>query len=129
MANLLSLPTTSLDQYANRFVRISQFSISQSSLLKAAQEATGTTDADWTITRRTTKEVVETGSAKLAKGDYTGVVGILYGSAFREDVKSDFSQHSDNAKLGVRDGTQQDLVAICKAVDEGKVDDPMKRWQ
>ena len=53
VAVLLSLPDAELAQFKDETFYVSSFYLTQRELLDASQRATGTTDADWTITTPT----------------------------------------------------------------------------
>ncbi|CAK7221851.1 hypothetical protein SBRCBS47491_004669 [Sporothrix bragantina] len=50
-AVILSLPDAELARFKNKSVYVPSFHLTQREILDAAQRATGTTDADWTITK------------------------------------------------------------------------------
>ncbi|KAH7412831.1 hypothetical protein BKA64DRAFT_731109 [Cadophora sp. MPI-SDFR-AT-0126] len=95
IARLLSLPIASdegaaLSDYGNKFVYISSFRVSQRDILDSVQRVTGTSDADWTITHTDVQAFIDEGPAKLAKGDMTAVLNLLFGSLAKEGLGGDY---------------------------------------
>jgi hypothetical protein len=95
IVRLLSLPIDpasgiSLSGYGNRLVYVSSFLTSQREILDAVQRVTGTTDQDWTITNGDAKKFIEEGGAKMATGDFTGMVNLLYGAVMKGDMGGDY---------------------------------------
>ena len=95
IARLLSLPVTStsgasLSDYGDRLVYISSFLVSQREILDAVQHVTGTTDQDWTVTSVDGQKYYEEGEAKLAAGDFSGMVNLLMGAVMKGDMGGDY---------------------------------------
>ncbi|KAF2646630.1 putative oxidoreductase CipA [Massarina eburnea CBS 473.64] len=111
VANLLSLPitsedknTASLEDYRNRFVFISSFTLNQREMLAAVQHVTKTTDADWKITSMPAKDKYEDGKKRLFAGDRTGFGDLLYSRTFfpgENAMLYSVTKGSDNEKLGL----------------------------
>lgn len=117
VARLLALPLERLAAYRNRFVRIYTFVFSQNDILTAAQEATNTAAADWKITHETYEEVI-TRSKKILESGHVDSAVVDWHFAVGFQMKSDLSVESENDILGLKAATHQDLVALCKAIDE-----------
>ena len=95
IARLLSLPVTSssgvsLSDFENKFVYISSFLVSQRDILDAVQKVTKTTDSDWTITHTDGQAWIDEGPAKIDRGDFTGMLNIVYGNTMTEGHGGDY---------------------------------------
>lgn len=85
IARLLSLPITnpsnpraSLSHYANNFVYLSSFLVSQDLLFAALQRATKTSESDWAVTRSTIAEWMQVCMEGMKKGDMRAGAGLTY---------------------------------------------------
>lgn len=128
VAKLLSLPiaavsTPSLEGYKNKFVYIRSVTVSQRDMLVAAQRATGTTDADWTVDEMDVDEYISSGKERLAKGDRMGLMGVIYGATFKKGLGNKFhGQEVANKKLGVAEENVDEVVKrVVKELQEGDV--------
>lgn len=80
VAALLSLPITSegsnqeacLDNFKNKVVYVSSFTISQKDMLKSALRVTGTTEDEWTIVKEPVHERFSSGLKEIKEGKHTG---------------------------------------------------------
>jgi len=123
VARLLSLPIESTDggaslsDFANRFVYIRSFLISQREILSAVQRVTGTTDADWTIEHIDAQEFMDQGAEKLAKGDFMGTVNLLYGSTMKEGAGGNY-ESVRGVSNGVLRLPEEDLDESVKSIVE-----------
>ena len=70
IAVLLSLPEPKLAQYQNKSYYYSSFELSQLDIFEAVKRATGTTDADWAITKKDAAKIVEESEPKILAGDW-----------------------------------------------------------
>lgn len=127
-ANLLALPKSKLDARANTFFLLSESAVSQTDLLEAAQKATGTTDDDWKIVRRSRQDAIAEAHDRMAKSDFSAFPLLLYATMFTPDLGSDFSGRNDNELLGLQTRSQDDLVQLFKDVVNGVIPDPRKRY-
>jgi hypothetical protein len=117
IARILSLPVTSsstasLSEFGNRFVYVRSFFTSQREILDAVQKVTKTTDADWTITHVDGQAFIDEGPAKLAKGDFSGMLNLVYGNAMTEGHGGDFERTRgvSNGVLGLPEESLEDAV-------------------
>ncbi|KIW99814.1 uncharacterized protein Z518_10742 [Rhinocladiella mackenziei CBS 650.93] len=99
-----------LPSYANKMVYVSNFHLSQVDMLRAVQQATHTTDADWDITAVSKAEYIEAGFTMLKKGEMSGIMNVLYGNIFTNGVANGYygaegnenpQLAQDNAMLGL----------------------------
>jgi len=120
IARLLSLPITdeanprvSLRHYGNNFVYISSFLTSQSQLLAAAQKATGTSQADWTIQQSTIEDWVRQGREGMEKGDMRAGAGLTYAMYMGEGKGGDYEAKAreDRTVLGLKEESVDEVVA------------------
>lgn len=88
------------DLTKNQFIYISGFQTTQKDILAAAEKVTG---AKWTVKNVSVKEHIAEGTAKLQKGDYSGIPALIQGAMFSKDEPlGDFSSLGLwNDKLGV----------------------------
>ena len=101
IARILSLPTSTLSSFANRYVYLGGMHVSQRDVLTSVQRVTGTTDADWTINHADSGKAVEEGLQELAKGRFDPRP--LFVSLFREGMSGAFQgKEIANAKLGLK---------------------------
>jgi hypothetical protein len=122
IANLLSLPIKneedprkSLEHYANNFVYISSFLVSQSDLLAAIQRAQGTKEDEWKVDKsKTVKEWISTSRDALAKGDQRAGFGLTFAYYIGEGLGGNYE-----------DKAQQDKKAL--ALPDEDFDEAVKR--
>lgn len=123
VANLLSFKELSIDEndhsptiagYLNKAVYIQSFLVSQNEIFDSVKRVTGTTDADWTITREATKKRYEDGLSQVKRGNMAGFSKMLYSRAFFPEDPSDISSKAQNTLLGLPDESidESTLVAI-----------------
>lgn len=91
LASLLSLKvlpenesdkSPTLSQYRNNYCYISSFTVNQKEMFKSLQHATGTTEKDWKISSRPSKEAFEEGHAEMKQGNMEGFGKQLYTRMF-----------------------------------------------
>jgi hypothetical protein len=120
VARLLSLPVDSssgpsLSDYANKFIYISSFHTTQREILDAVQKVTSTTDSDWTISQASAQEYIDEGNAKMGRGDFSGIVNLLYGAILKAGLGGDFESEkgTSNKVLGL---PEEDIVEVLKGI-------------
>ncbi|KAF3391063.1 hypothetical protein DPV78_011135 [Talaromyces pinophilus] len=98
----------SLEDFKNKAVYISSFTLSQQDMLQSILRVTGTRPEDWTITHTTAKQRWQSGQEMLKDGNMAGLVRLTYARAFFPDDPEDFeaSKGLDNEVLGL---VQEDL--------------------
>lgn len=112
IANALSLPILPADatdasptvsQFANRSIYISSFLVSQRDMFDSVKHVTGTTDADWTITRESSRQRWGEGTAELQKGNFGAFTKMLYSRMFFPTGEADYESRrgTDNQLLGL----------------------------
>ncbi|RAL16163.1 aromatic alcohol reductase [Aspergillus homomorphus CBS 101889] len=108
VAKVLSLPvlpqdaddtSLTLSTFFNRSVYVKSFVVSQADMLASVKRVTGTTDADWTITRQDTKTRYEEGLAQVKSGNMAGFSKLLYSRVFYPDETRDLSTKVQNELL------------------------------
>ena len=128
VARLLSLPihtstasSPSLSDYKNKYVYIYSFYASQQDVLVSVQRATGTKMDDWTVTYKPLDEWIEQGREKMAKGDHSGMVAVMYGCTFKKGLGDLFhGQETANEKLGLEEENLDEIVQrVVKSVEAG----------
>lgn len=99
---------------ANKYVLVASMVTTQNEMLSALEEATGT---KWTVTHRSTEEMLNEASEKLRKGDFAGhyMMGTATLYANIEGLGSDYTKEEEfaNAVLGLE---MEDWKAIVKNV-------------
>ena len=120
IARLLSLPISdesnpraSLQHYSNRFVYISSFSTSQQQLFAAAQKATSTSEADWTVQHSTIEDWIKQGREGMAKGDMRAGAGLTYAMYMGQGKGGDYEAKAkeDREVLGLKEESVDEVVA------------------
>jgi putative NADH-flavin reductase len=101
----------------NQYVYVSGLETTQNEILAAVEKVTG---EKWMVTQSTTKELADTGRAKVEKGDYMGILDLLRSVTFgAEEELGRFKQTALwNEKLGL---PNDDLEKTIRAVVEGKL--------
>lgn len=103
---------------ANRVVKLHGAKLTQSALLRMLQKHTGTSDAEWTLTRSSTAEREKQGYEALAKDpqDFAiWAVMFLQCAVWGSKFGNDFSAANDNEVLGLRALNEGEVEEIVKA--------------
>jgi hypothetical protein len=128
VANLLSLPISSsddkdqsLEQYRNRMLFFSSFTLNQREMFEAAQKATGTTEKDWKVSSEPAKERLARAKQRMMSGDRGSFATVLYTRYFIDDAGLYEKNHGlNNDELNL---PKEDLVEATKsAVQLAKTD-------
>ncbi|KAI9812696.1 MAG: hypothetical protein M1832_000353 [Thelocarpon impressellum] len=133
VAALLSLPIQpegqererSLDHFRNKLVYVSSFTVSQRDMLDSVLRVTGTSLADWTVTKEPSKERYLGGIESMKKGDRIGFAKMMYSRVFYPDGNGDFEKRrgTSNALLGL---PKEELDEATKAAIERTKATPFK---
>lgn len=119
VARLCELPisssssdTPSLSDYKNKFVYLSSFLTNQNEMLAAVQKATGTKASDWKIEHKTADAHIQDGKDRLAKGDFYGMVSMLYGTNLKEGAGGNYEsvKGTANKALGLPTEDMDEVV-------------------
>jgi hypothetical protein len=99
VAKILSMPT----KFANERVFISGMTVSQVDILGAFKRATGS--QDWTVEHKSASGLRAEGFAKIAAGDYSGIVDVIEASNTEPGSGALYSSERKlaNEELGVKD--------------------------
>ena len=122
VASLLAQPTN----YANTYVFISSFTISQAAMFAAVKAATGTKPTDWTVENKSTEAYIQGGREKAAQGGIHGVYDLIFGSTFGgSKYGSDHGNREEisNKELGLK---EEDSESVTREVLEEKR--PQVEW-
>ena len=130
VAALFSVPVAgaspSLEDWANKFLYVESFHLSQNEMLAAGQRATGTKAADWTVERKgDPKAAVETALVEFGKGSFPAVREAIMVSNWVPNGGGDYksTKGTANEALGL---PKEDLdEETRKAVELAKKGDPM----
>ena len=111
VAALLSLPIQpegqdeehSLAHFRNKLVYVSSFTLSQREMLDSVLRVTGTSIADWTVTKEPSNERYLCGIEDMKKGDRMGFARMMYSRVFYPDGNGDFEKRrgTSNTVLGL----------------------------
>jgi hypothetical protein len=116
LVNLKKLPADendTLEQFCNKPLYISSFTLNQRELLDSVNNFLGKTDADWNISCQPAAERCKEGFEELGKGNGTGFLKALYARTFYPTGEGVYKTHNDI--LGLPKG---DLTEATKAVHE-----------
>lgn len=106
-----SASAVSLSDYKNKYIYINSFYVSQKEMLAAVQHATGTKLEDWTVTHISVDDFIKEGRERVAKGDFWGMVNMLYGSTFKKGLGDKFyGRELANKKLGLEEENMKEVV-------------------
>lgn len=111
VAVILSLPIkpegpykeSCLENLKNHVVYTNSFTISQEDMLASACRVTGTKESDWTITKKTSKEIYDQGMKDTQDKNWNDPGNLLYGRIFFPDGSGDFESNKGtlNSLLGL----------------------------
>ncbi|KAJ6788690.1 hypothetical protein PWT90_07150 [Aphanocladium album] len=90
-----------LSSFFNRSIYLKSFVVSQRDMFASVKRVTGTTDADWTVTREPAAQRYQEGLALVKQGNMAGFGKMLYARAFYPDDAADFSVKAQNELLGL----------------------------
>lgn len=80
-------------------------------MLAAVQRATGTAPPDWTVMHIPVDQFIQEGRDKVAKGNWRGMIDVLYGCTFKRGLGDQFhGQEVANEKLGVEGEDLDEVV-------------------
>lgn len=135
ICRVLSLPISGgvegkkdLSHYANKFIYLTSFLLSQKELLESVQRATKTSAKDWTIEHGSVEAYLARGGEKMSKGDFTGLFDMLFGTMYSKGHGGDFqsTRGVENGMLGLPEERLDDVmakvVASLPAKDSAKVE-------
>lgn len=128
VAGLVALPVEkqgsgpSVNDYRNRFVYVSSFTVSQREMLNSVNRVMGLEDGDWAVTRVSAKQRFEDARKMMAGGDRMGFAYQLYTRYFfpgEDAALYEKTKGLDNGKLGlpVEDLDGATKVAVSMAED------------
>ncbi|ORY03335.1 hypothetical protein BCR34DRAFT_492481 [Clohesyomyces aquaticus] len=124
--------SVTLDSYRNKFAFVSSFAVNQKDMFESLKRVTGTTESDWKITSRPTKEIFEENRAKVAAGDRMAFGMMLYSRIFYPDNSGFFEADNElaNKKLGLPKEDLDEFTRLAvKMADEGYFENLTKKWQ
>jgi hypothetical protein len=104
------------DLTKNQYVFISSFTTTQRDILDVAEKITG---EKWTVNNLNSKEMFDSGNAKIQKGDFSGAFELIKASAFGEGELGNFDPVGLwNEKLGL---PQEDFEESIRVGLSGKL--------
>ena len=114
VANLLSLKvlpddehdkSPCLSNFRNKFVYMSSFCLNQHEMLDSLMRVTKTTSQDWKVTYQPLDDAVKEGMETFQKGNYMGMIAVLYGRNFNKDNAGNYE---------LTKGLQNDVLGLPK---------------
>jgi hypothetical protein len=134
LAALLSLPRLPRDEadegptiarYEDGVCYVESFTVSQRDMFEAAKRVTGTTDADWAISREDARERTAKAGELVAKGDFREAFARwIYTRVLDDRAEGDVSAKSSNEVLGLPKEDFDEWVKIAvEQAEAGKYDD------
>ncbi|KAK3635722.1 hypothetical protein LTR56_014598 [Elasticomyces elasticus] len=110
VARFLALPRSTIDkQFANGFLYLSSFKLTQPELFQAVLAATGTKESDWQIERTSFETLIEEGNKKVSEGNViVGSIDVVHGITYKA---GDYSEEVHNDMLGLE---QEDLGEVVR---------------
>ena len=94
-----------LSNFRNRFVYVSSFCVNQHEMLDSLMRVTKTTTQDWKVEYRPIDEVMKEAREKVANGDRSGMINVLYGRNFFKDNGGNYEKTK---------GLQNDILGLPK---------------
>ncbi|KAJ1323613.1 NmrA family NAD(P)-binding protein [Microdochium nivale] len=113
---------TTLDQFKNDYVRVSQFSVTQREMLDSVQRVTGTIDAEWSITHEAARERYAHAEAevKAGRGSQDHYMTAMYSRVWFPDGSAVYEDKGLHDELLGLDREEEELdVATKRAVGKG----------
>lgn len=106
-------PRASLEHYANNFIYISSFCVTQHNIFDAIQKATKSSNADWTIEESSIAERERSGRERFAKGNLLGAMDLIYCLYMGEGKGGNFDAKAREERqvLGLE---EEDLFEVVK---------------
>ena len=109
---LLALPKSEIEkEFANNYLYISSFVLTQPDIFLAVLAATGTTESNWQVEKSTTGDLIKKGWDMIKAGDMRGNAHLIYGVAYQPGMGCDFSDLVHNDRLGL---ASEDLDQVVK---------------
>ena len=101
-----------LSSWFNKPVYLQSFVISQNEILESVKRVTGTTDADWTITKEDVHERYADGLKMVKTGNMAGFAKLLYARAFFPEDAGNHSDKAQNKLLGLPDENLDEATQV-----------------
>lgn len=112
----MCLPQSTIEStFANNFLYVSSFVLTQPEIFTAVLRVTGTSEEDWQIERKNVKDCIDEGWEMVHGGNLGGHFKIVYGLNYSEGMGGEFSGLAHNKLLGLE---AQDLDAVVKLAVE-----------
>ena len=113
--------STTLSQFCDGPVYISSFRVTQRDIFESVKRVTGTTDADWSISRESAQQRWKEGMSEVQKGNFAAFTRMLYSRMFFASGDGDYESKrgTDNAVLGlpVEDLDESTRVSVRMGMD------------
>lgn len=123
--------SVTLSQFHNSPIYISSFRLNQWEMFDSVKRVTGTSDADWTITKESTADRYKTSKAAILQGDNHAYVKFLYSRTFYPNGGGDFEStrglHNEILGLPSEELEPATSIAIAMGGKEEVVDDDLHR--
>jgi len=112
--SILNNPTATV----NKYIYITSFTVSQNDILKSLEKTTGKT---WTVNKADTKEGEREGREKLAKGDFSGIRGLLARLMYGGDTGGNFTSNPEGVANELLNLSSEDLDKTIEAITLGEM--------
>lgn len=86
--------------------------MSQPELFQKVLQVTGTSEADWSVERKTTRRLIEDGEKMVEDGDSAGNFKVLFGGFYQHGKGGNYSEKLHNDMLGLK---EEDLDEVVEA--------------
>ncbi|KAK4931677.1 hypothetical protein LTR49_001742 [Elasticomyces elasticus] len=129
VSKLLALPVSGsspcLEDWKNKQLCISSFTLSQRDMFDSVLRVTNTQESDWTITNEGTQDRLKRGQEMMKQGNFAGFAIMLYVSVFFPNGRGDNTALNQNDKLGL---PKEDLDEATKVAVEYVESGKAKAW-
>ena len=113
VAAFLALPGDIIEKnFANGFLYLFSFTLSQAQIFEAVMRVTGTTEADWQIKNQKAQNLIDDGHAMVESGQLAGHFKIIYGAHYQPGMGTNYSEKTATSLLGL---PEEHLDAVVKA--------------
>ena len=102
---MLALPVQTIEHnFANGYVYLSSFHLTQPQLFGAVLKATGTAESDWDLKRSTTGALFQDSQEKFQAGEFHAIAGMITGTTFQVgDYSAKVAEHDKLLQLPAED--------------------------
>lgn len=116
---MLALPAATIEEkFANGYLYLSSFRMTQPELFSAVLRVTGTHHAGWKVEDKAVQDLIDEGHRMIDAGQSMGHFKIIFGVTYKDGFGGDYSQKLHNKMLGLE---EEDLdEAVKSGIDAAK---------